>query len=141
MKRSEIFNEFINGFIKGAICVIIIFSILFSIGAYYESDIYFEKKKEFVLDNIDQFELVNIQGNDLYIYKMYITDGGYYDEISFVLSPDYSYIVLWADRDKDTYWQDFCWMLIKDTTVDLKEDGLDSVLIAEMKKKRIHNGN
>jgi hypothetical protein len=142
-KLKKILKKIGHGVLRGLAACSVVFAILFSVKAYFKSDMYSNSKKEYILENIDKFEIKNMQDIDLYICKMYIEEDGYYDEVSIVLNNSRSYAVFWANRDKikESNWQNLCWFLIKDTTFDLNEEEIDSAIITEMKKKLIQNGN
>ena len=104
-----------KGFFIGSLISIPILIGLYSTEQYYKSDMYAETQKEFILDNIDKFNVTDVyweDDKDNTHFDMEIEDN-YYESITIDLST--GCVICWANRENDSYLHDFKWSLISDT--------------------------
>lgn len=112
-KVFENIKNFGKGILIGALIMSPFYIAIFSAETYYKSDMYADTQKEFILDNIDSFKVVNGSNN----YTMLMTDDVYYEEVKIYLDES-NRIIFWADREKlkkDEFWQSIKWRFIGDT--------------------------
>lgn len=111
----KITGAFFRGWLIGCLISIPILIGLYSTEQYYKSDMYAESQKEFILDNIDEFNVTDVyweDDNDSTIFDMEIKDD-YYESITIDLST--GRVICWSNRENNSYLHEFKWTIISDT--------------------------
>ncbi len=134
---KEIAKSLKKGFLAGLILSVVMIITMESFSYYYESDSYYESRKEFISENIADFEK-GLTYEDKNYYSMDLSDYNYYEEVCVYSIDTDPYVIFWADREKlsdDEFWHRMKWRFISDTNFSLDTDKeLDCFIIEKLEK-------